>query len=95
MKIAFNIVLALAVCGWIAILFGAIFSVMAFDAPGSQARWQAWGFVIGMVVLTMLTFAAILAAKMLFRDERVMLAFLLLIAPAGGGAVFLLKRFAD
>ncbi len=94
-KTGFNIALALAVCGWVVILLGAVFSVMAFDAPGSQGRWQAWAFVGGMIALALLCLAAIIGAKMLFQEERIALAFALLFVPAAVGAAFLVKRFVS
>ncbi|NIX77647.1 hypothetical protein [Microvirga terricola] len=92
-QIAFKMTLVLAVCGWIGTLIGAALSVMAFDAPGSQSRWQAWAFVGGMILLTLASLAAIIAAKTVFQNDRVMLAFVLLAVPALAGAVFVAMRF--
>ena len=91
-QVVFNIMLALAAGGWVMILLGAILSVMAFDAPQAQGRWQAWAFVGGMCALCLVTLAVILAAKWLFQNERVAPAFALLAVPAGAGAYSLARK---
>lgn len=65
---------------------------MAFDAPSAQGRWQAWTFVGGMCVLCLATLAAIIAAKWLFQNERIVLSFTLLVVPAGVGAFTLARK---
>jgi hypothetical protein len=92
MQVVFNLMLALAAGGWVMTLLGAVLSVMTFDAPQSQGRWQAWAFVGAMCALCLVTLAAILAAKWLFQSERIAPAFALLVVPAGAGAYFLAKK---
>lgn len=91
-EMIFALALGLAAGGWVASLLGAIYSVMAFDAPKAQARWQAWAFLIGMWGSCLVTLGAIIVSRSLFNDGRTMPAFLLLILPASAGGVFLLKR---
>ncbi|WP_112663596.1 hypothetical protein [Microvirga flavescens] len=90
--IAFRIALLLAICGWVGMLIGTALSVMTFDAAGSQGRWQAWAFVGGMTLLTVVSLVAIFAAKSLFQAESAVLAFVLLAVPAIVGAVFVVMR---
>ena len=91
-EVGFSLALGLAVGGWIASLLGAIYSVMTFDAPKAQARWQAWAFLVGMCALCLATLGAIIASRSLFQDGRTVPAFLLLTLPAATGSIFLLKR---
>ncbi len=91
-QVVFNLLFALAAGGWVMTLIGAILSVMAFDAPQAQGRWQAWAFVSAMCALCLVTLAAILGAKWLFQGERVAPAFALLSVPAGAGAYYLVRK---
>jgi hypothetical protein len=90
--VGFSLTLGLAVGGWIASLLGAIYSVMSFDAPKAQARWQAWAFLVGICTLCLATLGAIIASRSLFQDGRTVPAFILLTLPAAAGSIFLFKR---
>jgi hypothetical protein len=90
--IGFALALGLAVGGWIASLLGAIYSVMAFDAPKAQARWQAWAFLVGTCSLCLTTLGAIIVSRWLFQVGDIPAAFILLIVPASAGGIFLFKR---
>jgi uncharacterized membrane protein HdeD (DUF308 family) len=95
LQAVFNIAVLLAICGAAVITVGAFLSVMAFDAPGSQGRWQAWAFVIGMFLLAVAGFAAIAFAKSFFEQGRVVAAFACLALPAAIGTAFVIAKIVN